>query len=76
MRNSAALDLISDTTDLVKGLRHMAIVLALLITGWLIAFAVGAQTGFESSPEPAASERSAAQPAAIATSYSSPASAS
>lgn len=31
----------------------MAIVLALLIVGWLVAFVVGAQAGFETAPEPA-----------------------
>ncbi len=56
----------------------MAIVLALLIAGWLIAFAVGAQTGFENAPEPVESERSAtpatAQATASAASYTSTAS--
>ncbi|MEM8502526.1 MAG: hypothetical protein AAF716_05170 [Cyanobacteria bacterium P01_D01_bin.1] len=52
----------------------MAIVLALLITGWLIAFAVGAQTGFENTPEPAVSEQGATQAAASATGYTNPAS--
>ncbi|MEO1619634.1 MAG: hypothetical protein AAFU53_01225 [Cyanobacteria bacterium J06632_3] len=28
----------------------MAIVLALLIVGWLVAFALGAQSGFDSEP--------------------------
>ena len=31
----------------------MAIVLALMIVGWLVAFALGAQAGFESQPSPA-----------------------
>ena len=39
----------------------MAIVLALLIIGWLVAFAVGAQAGFEASPEPAKSTIQTAQ---------------
>jgi len=56
----------------------MAIVLALLIAGWLLAFAVGAQTGFENAPEPVESERSAtpntAPATASATIYTSPAS--
>ncbi|MEO0884631.1 MAG: hypothetical protein AAFY54_01700 [Cyanobacteria bacterium J06648_10] len=29
----------------------MAIVLALLIVGWLVAFALGAQSGFDNQPE-------------------------
>lgn len=29
----------------------MAFVLALLIVGWLLAFAIGAQAGFEDQPE-------------------------
>ena len=29
----------------------MAFVLALLIVGWLLAFAIGAQAGFENQPE-------------------------
>ena len=30
----------------------MAIVLALVIVGWLVAFALGAQSGFDAQPEP------------------------
>lgn len=56
----------------------MAIVLALLIAGWLLAFAVGAQTGFEetefeNSLEPAQPELAIPQ-ATAAANYSSPAS--
>ncbi|MBE9059874.1 hypothetical protein IQ256_02560 [cf. Phormidesmis sp. LEGE 11477] len=40
----------------------MAIVLALLIIGWLVAFAVGAQAGFETPLEPAQPSVQATQP--------------
>lgn len=55
----------------------MAIVLALLIVGWLVAFALGNQVGFESQPAPAKIESStqAKTSEAAATSYSNPASA-
>ncbi|MEL6939912.1 MAG: hypothetical protein AAFO84_12040 [Cyanobacteria bacterium J06598_1] len=39
----------------------MAIVLALLIVGWLVAFALGTQSGFDSQPasEPATATKTA-----------------
>jgi hypothetical protein len=33
----------------------MAIVLALMIVGWLVAFALGSQVGFDTQPDPAQS---------------------
>ncbi len=51
----------------------MAIVLALLITGWLLALAVGTQAGFENSSEPVQPAVKTAQPTATAN-YSNPAS--
>ena len=53
----------------------MAIVLALLIVGWLLAFALGAQSGFDTQPEPAKPAVKGTRTAAPAT-YSEPASAS
>ena len=46
----------------------MAIVLALMIVGWLVAFALGAQVGFESqpSPEPAVMQAESTESAAYA----------
>lgn len=50
----------------------MAIVLALLIVGWLVAFALGAQAGFDNQ---SATKQSASQPSASAgNSLSAPAS--
>ncbi|MGB3297503.1 MAG: hypothetical protein WBA76_04480 [Phormidesmis sp.] len=49
----------------------MAIVLALLVAGWLVAFALGAQVGFEN--QPAAPIESNATEATAAT-YREPAS--
>ncbi len=49
----------------------MAIVLALLIIGWLVAFAVGAQAGFENSPEPMKPALETLQP--TLSDYSNPA---
>ncbi len=51
----------------------MAIVLALVIVGWLLAFAVGAQAGFDNQPEAARSTPSVS--AESATSYRNRASA-
>ncbi|MEM6867915.1 MAG: hypothetical protein AAF528_05995 [Cyanobacteria bacterium P01_C01_bin.121] len=52
----------------------MAIVLALLIVGWLVAFALGNQAGFDSQPEVA---QTTTQPTAdAATTYNEPASVS
>lgn len=36
-----------------KEFQKMAIVLALLIVGWLVAFALGSQSGFDNQPEAA-----------------------
>jgi hypothetical protein len=52
----------------------MAIVLALLIVGWLVAFALGAQSGFDNQSEPA---QRAPQPKSVSevpASYREPAS--
>ncbi len=51
----------------------MAVVLSLLIVGWLVAFALGAQSGFDTQPETAAPVASANLSETSAT-YSSPAS--
>lgn len=52
----------------------MAIVLALMIVGWLVAFALGAQTGFDSTPD---TEKTVVQPQSEPTAtYRKPASAS
>jgi hypothetical protein len=51
----------------------MAIILALLIVGWLVAFALGAQAGFENQPE--VSEQPSS-PTEAATPYREPASVS
>ncbi|MGB7086088.1 MAG: hypothetical protein WBD47_11080 [Phormidesmis sp.] len=42
----------------------MAVVLALLIVGWLVAFALGAQAGFDAQP---ASKKSVTQPVATSS---------
>ncbi|MEL6469786.1 MAG: hypothetical protein AAFQ74_08665 [Cyanobacteria bacterium J06623_4] len=54
----------------------MAIVLALLIVGWLVAFALGNQAGFESQSAPAKVEAPAQAKTseAASASYSNPAS--
>lgn len=49
----------------------MAIVLALMIVGWLVAFALGSQVGFDTQSEPAQSsieptQASYREPASIA----------
>ena len=52
----------------------MAIVLALIVVGWLVAFALGAQTGFDNTPE---TDKPVAQPTPDPTAtYSKPVSAS
>ena len=51
----------------------MAIVLALVIVGWLLAFALGSQAGFDSQPE--ATPAQSSNTAEVAT-YSKTASAS
>ena len=53
----------------------MAFVLALLIVGWLLAFAIGAQTGFDNEVEVETTARSSNPQAAPAT-YEKAASAS
>lgn len=53
----------------------MAFVLALLIVGWLLAFAIGAQTGFENEVEVETATQSKSPKAAPAT-YEKAASAS
>ncbi|MEL6159421.1 MAG: hypothetical protein AAFQ40_04525 [Cyanobacteria bacterium J06623_5] len=55
----------------------MAIVLALLIVGWLLAFALGNQAGFETQPAPEKAEATTQTkaPEAASTSYGNPASA-
>ena len=53
----------------------MAIVLALLIVGWLVAFALGSQSGFDNQPEAAkVVSQSTAEPAS--SPYREPASVS
>lgn len=53
----------------------MAIVLALLIVGWLVAFALGSQSGFDNQPEAAkVVSQSTAEPAS--STYREPASVS
>jgi len=57
----------------------MAIVFALLIVGWLVAFALGSQSGFDSQPTTEATEapaQSKPQPAAASGDYREPASVS
>lgn len=51
----------------------MAIVLALMIVGWLVAFALGSQAGFDSQPEAPAPAQSASVEAPADT-YQKPAS--
>jgi len=51
----------------------MAIVLALLIVGWLVAFALGNQAGFGNQPAESAAPAQAAEADASAT-YQEPAS--
>lgn len=53
----------------------MAFVLALLIVGWLLAFAIGAQTGFDNELEVKPTMQPKSNPAAPAT-YKNTASAS
>ncbi len=54
----------------------MAIVLALVIVGWLLAFAVGAQAGFDNQPEVAKSVSSGSSVSSETTAaYRNPASA-
>ncbi len=45
----------------------MAFVLALLIAGWLLAFVIGSQTGFENTPEVKPTVQSKGNQAAPAT---------
>ena len=55
----------------------MAIVLALLIVGWLVAFALGAQAGFEAQPTESAQPAARSQaPEATSAGYRKPVSAS
>ena len=54
----------------------MAIVLALVITGWLVAFALGSQAGFDSEPTMVTQQPAVTKSAPVkATNYSEPASA-
>lgn len=54
----------------------MGIVLALVITGWLVAFALGSQAGFDNEPTMVTQQSAVAESAqANATSYRKPMSA-
>lgn len=53
----------------------MAIVLALVIVGWLVAFALGAQAGFDSQSSPAAQPAVVKAESVEGTAYGRPASA-
>ena len=54
----------------------MAIVLALLIVGWLVAFALGNQAGFDAQPAEEVTPVQGATNAEAATAYREPASVS
>lgn len=54
----------------------MAIVLALIIVGWLVAFALGSQAGFDNKPTIVATQSSVSKPAkAKSANYREPVSA-